>query len=308
MLNIAVTGATGFIGRALLRQLLSAGHNVRALARNPAALAEFDSPQLTVIKGDLANQAALESLINNATHVVHLAGQVKGRSKHVFDKVNVDGTRALLNALGTRAIPLIVTSSLAAREPGLSWYASSKAHAEDLIRETVNRRPTCIIRPPAVYGPGDTEMLPVFRFMCMTGIAPVPGSAESRLSLIFVDDLVAALVRFINRESSITGIYTLHDGRVGGYNWFDLCEIVGSVCGKRIRPRKVPAALLNTAAQLNLGSAWLTRRAPMLTPSKLRELRHRDWVCNNDGISEAIQWAPKIRLAEGLLRTSGWRD
>ena len=86
------------------------------------------------------------------------------------------------------------------------------------------------------------------------------------------------------------------------------CAIVGAACGRAIRPWEIPPAALDALARGNRALARLLRRAPMLTPEKLRELRHPDWVCDNAAISAALDWTPRTQLAEGLRLTPGWRD
>jgi nucleoside-diphosphate-sugar epimerase len=191
-------------------------------------------------------------------------------------------------------------SSLAAREPGLSWYAASKRAGEELLAQ----RPELdwlILRPPAVYGPGDKEMLPLFRAMAR-GIAPVAGAATARLSLIHVTDLVAAAAQCLQSGATRHRILTACDGKANGYDWREIADLVAAVWGRKVRLWQVPGWLLDSVARVNVLSARLTGRAPMLTPPKLRELRHNNWVVDNDAIGEATGWQPEIGLRQGLER------
>jgi len=163
------------------------------------------------------------------------------------------------------------------------------------------------LRPPAVYGPGDREMLPLFRAMAK-GFAPVPGKADSRFSMVYVDDIAALVAAWLERDTTPSGIYTLHDGREGGYDWNDVCQVVSELCRRRVRPIEIPAWLLNVPARLNTRLSSLLGYAPMLTPEKLRELRHPDWVCDNREVSELLGWRPSVTLRDGLLKTPGWRS
>ena len=306
-MKVAITGATGFIGQALLRILLEQGHTVSALARHPNALLKYASASLDTIPGDLQNTTALCKLVSDVDVVIHLAGVVRGRNQTAFDAINVAGTRALLAALDRRPTPFILCSSLAAREPQLSFYARSKAAAESLVLAEQSRRPTMILRPCAVYGPGDTEMMPVFRFMRLSGWAPVPGRTSARLSLIYVDDVCRAISSLLDHTDRASGTYEIHDGRVGGYDWQDLAQLVGAACGKRIKPVAIPAPILDSLAFINEKTTMVTRTAPMLTRAKLRELRHPDWVVTtHERLTDACGWSPRTRLAEGLLSTAEW--
>ncbi len=232
--------------------------------------------------------------------VIHVAGAVRGASPREFDHINVTGTANVLAAVAAQANPprLLLLSSLAAREPGLSWYAASKRAAEGLLLQ----RPDLdwvILRPPAVYGPGDREMLSVFRAMAR-GIAPVPGDAGARISLLHVADLVAACLACLETAAVRGQTLTPCDGRAGGYDWREMADLAAAVWGRRVRLWQVPRWLLDGAAWINVKSARLTGRAPMLTPPKLRELRHRDWVADNSAITRVTGWRPEIDLRRGL--------
>ncbi len=273
---------------------------MRILARSPARAQHLIHQGASLITGDLDDAVALQQLVAASAAVIHVAGAVRGASRPDFDHINVTGTANVLAAVAAQASPprLLLLSSLAAREPGLSWYAASKRAAEDLLAQ----RPDLdwvILRPPAVYGPGDREMRPVFRTMAR-GIAPVPGDAGARISLLHVRDLVAACLACLETAATRGQTLTPCDGRVGGYDWRDMADLAARVWGRRVRLWQVPRWLLDSAAWINLGSARLTGRAPMLTPPKLRELRHRDWVADNTAISRVTGWRPEIDLRQGL--------
>ncbi len=232
--------------------------------------------------------------------VIHAAGAVRGSSRESFDRINVAGTAHVVSALQSRHPPprLLLLSSLAAREPGLSWYAASKRAAEALL-EAQPALDWLILRPPAVYGPGDREMLPLFQAMSR-GIATVPGDASARTSLVHIDDLVEAIIACLQSEGTRHQTLTLCDGKGGGYDWREMADLAGEVWGRRVRLWQVPRWLLDCAAWVNVRSARLTGRAPMLTPPKLRELRHTDWVVDNRMITQLTGWNPGIGLRQGL--------
>ncbi len=309
-MRIAITGATGFIGRRICSLLQSPQYRVRALVRDAAAARRLLAPGVEIVPGDLAAPEALRALVCDADAVLHLAGAVRGATRADFDAANVDGSAALLAAMDAAAprARLLFFSSLAAREPALSHYAGSKRRAEQLLRSRAAARPVTILRPPAVYGPGDREMLPVFRFMARTGRAPCAGRAADRLSLIFVDDLARAAQAWLDAPVAPTATWSLHDGRAGGYDWTAMCTIVGAACGREIRAWEIPRVPLDLIARGNRALGKLLGRAPMLTPEKLRELRHPDWVCDNTAITAALDWTPRTELAEGLRQTPGWHD
>lgn len=297
---VAITGATGFIGTHLCRILLERGYDVRILARNPAAAQPLIEQGVTLVAGDLQNSDALNQLVAGTTTVIHAAGAVRGASQQAFDEVNVAGTAALITAVNSLTSPprLLLLSSLAAREPHLSWYAQSKRKAERRLQQETSLD-WVILRPPAVYGPGDQEMLPIFQWMAR-GILPLPGAPSARVSLIHVEDLATAIIACMGSATAHQQTLYACDGKPDGYSWLELADIASSLWSRRIRLWQVPAWLLNTVARVNMRLCAITGNAPMLTPPKLRELRHHDWVVDNTAVTGSTGWQPKIDLRHGL--------
>lgn len=273
---------------------------MRALVRNPQAAQHLARSGVVLVKGDLDDDAALAELVAGAGAVVHGAGAVRGACQADFDAVNVRGTSNLLRAVAANApqARFLLLSSLTAREPQLSWYGQSKADSEKLLA-AYPALDWVVLRPPAVYGPGDREMLPVFRAMAR-GLATVPGSPEARASLIHVSDLVEGILACLRSRDCREQTLYLHDGKAGGYDWREMAAIAGQVWRRRVRLWQVPRWLLDAVARVNLALARRTGRAPMLTPAKLRELRHPDWSVDNDRISALTGWKPAIQLRQGL--------
>jgi nucleoside-diphosphate-sugar epimerase len=299
--RVAVTGATGFIGRVLCARLRADGYAVSALVRNPALAADLAASGVTLVPGDLDDGNALRALLDNCDVVIQLAGAVRGNSQQSFDHTNVRGTQNLLEALATRQeLPaLLLVSSLAAREPGLSWYSRSKYQAEQCLHDGPADLDWAIIRPPAVYGPGDKEMLPVFLWMAR-GIAPVPGDPAARVSLIHVEDLASAIIACLRLPRLQQQTFTLDDGKPDGYDWAEMAAIAEDVWQRKVRLVRLPGPLLDMLARANLALSRVLGYAPMLTPGKLRELRHPNWVVDNAEITAATGWRPKVRLSQGL--------
>ena len=304
---IAITGATGFIGQAICRQLLSEEYIVRVLVRRPqdATLEMFDGAE--VVPGNLGNQNSLSRLVDGANAVIHCAGKVRGATQAQFDRVNVDGTRNLLRAIkATRSGPrLLLISSLAAREPQLSFYAASKHCAEELLESDGHDVAWTILRPPAVYGPGDREMLPIFRLMAR-GIAITPGPPAARFSLLYVNDLSGAVIAWLRMDAPQRQTFEIDDGRTTGYDWHDVRDIVEELCGRKIRVIRAAEWLLDLPAWINSRIGAVFGTSPMLTTQKLRELRHQDWVSDNSAFRQAANWQPKISLSAGLRTTPNW--
>ncbi len=304
---VALTGATGFIGQAICRLLHGSGWRVRALVRSKARMHMLQGIVDEWVPGDLGDRDALNRLCTNAVAVVHCAGVVRGADAQAFDRVNVDGVRNLVSIMSSHTQParLLCLSSITAREPGLSFYAASKYKGEQVLEQQAGALDWIALRPPAVYGPGDREMLPLFRLMAK-GIAPVFGERDARFSMLHVEDIAGLVGCWVQCGTVAKGIYSLHDGKQNGYNWDDVTTIVSSLCRRPVRAISIPPFMLSVPAWINCVLARRLGYAPMLTPEKLRELRHPDWVCDNDAIQKVLDWQPELQLEEGLKKTPGW--
>lgn len=276
------------------------GFRLRALARSPQQADYLAAQGVQLVAGDLHRPEALRQLVNDCAGVIHAAGAVRGASQADFDHINVDGSANLLAAVNAHAptARLLMLSSLAAREPRLSWYAASKRGGE-LLLEKEPQLDWVILRPPAVYGPGDREMLPVFQWMSR-GVALVPGDPTARISLIHVSDLVVAISSCLRSPACRHQTLSLCDGKPDGYDWGEMAAIAGAVWGRKVRLWRVPPWLLDSVARVNILGARITGAAPMLTPAKLRELRHPDWVVDNACITANTDWEPRTDLRLGL--------
>jgi nucleoside-diphosphate-sugar epimerase len=302
--TIALTGATGFIGAALARRLAATGRKIQALIR-PASIHKRPAEHaIRWIEGDLEDMASLRRLVEGVDTVIHCAGTVRGATREQFNRVNAEGLSRMVHAtVNQHPTPrFLLLSSLAAREPHLSNYAASKRQGETVLAKNSDQLSWTIYRPCAVYGPGDREMLPVFRWMAK-GIAPVLGDGSSRFSLLYVNDLVEAVVQWLDCNCCQSGTYELHDGHPGGYSWHDVIDTVRQLRAKYIVRLKIPLVLVRLAAALNLFAAKTFGYAPMLTPGKVRELYHADWICDNKALHAAIEWSPRTLLPEGLQQT-----
>lgn len=300
---VAVTGATGFIGKALCQRLVDGGDTVRALIRDPKKASQLP-PGITSYRGDITDRSSLAGLVNGADAVVHCAGNVRGATQAQFDTVNVDGVRHLIDTLKSMqtAPKLLCLSSMAAREPALSFYATSKLRGEQLLVAEAQSLEWAVLRPPAVYGPGDKELLPLFKLM-LRGYALVPGSRQARFSMIYIDDLTHAISTWIDSQQAMTGIFSLEDGTEGGYDWPTVAETLSQLSGRPVRVLQIPSPMLDCIAWINRTAARVLGYAPMLTPEKLRELRHEDWVCNSQALHAALGWKARTTLQSGLQST-----
>lgn len=306
---IAITGVTGFIGSAVAKKLTAAGWWVRGLARSSSqALMRLSTlDKLEIVEGSLEDSSSLRQLVRGSRFVIHCAGAVRGAHAKHFNRVNADGVTSLVRVTREMAEKpsFLLLSSLAAREPQLSAYAASKREGERRLSMAAGDLPWVALRPPAVYGPGDREMLPLFRLM-EKGVALLVGERQARFSMLYIDDLAAAIQSFLEEPEWSQTIYELHDGCPGGYSWDEVVLLFSRLRAKKLIKLHLPLPLLSSLAKINQALSRLTGKQPMLTPGKIRELHHPDWVCDNQAITEKIGWQPKVSLAEGLQRTMKW--
>ncbi|QDH35591.1 NAD(P)-dependent oxidoreductase [Porphyrobacter sp. YT40] len=295
---LAITGATGFVGSAVLAETLAQGHEVRALARREQA------PQAGVewVRGDLADTAALAALVAGADAVVHVAGLTNTPDPAEFETANVTGTANVLHAMRGAAVKrLVFVSSLAAREPKLSAYGASKARAETLVEASGLDWTT--VRPPAVYGPRDVDMLDLFR-AAKWGVVPLPPGGAT--SIIHSDDLARLLVALAAGNAAPTKkkVYEPDDGREGGWSHQELAQAIGRAMGKKsVFAPHLPRAVLDIAAAADR----LARgdRAK-LTPDRVGYMAHPNWVARFDRKPPPGLWQPQIAGDEGLKATAEW--
>lgn len=241
----------------------------------------------------------LAAALSGADAVVYAAGTVRGRGLADFLPGNVQGVAAVAGVLAdtASASPLVMLSSLAASEPQLSDYARSKRLGERVLEDAPPGVVWTILRPTAVYGPGDRELTPLFALM-RRGLLPCLAGPQQRLSFIQVDDLARAVVAAIDHSTAVARqTYALDDGTPGGY---DRAALAASLRpGGRALTLRVPHAVLAAVARINLRWSHWMRRAPMLTPGKVAELTHDRWVGDNRTFTAATGWTPQFDLAAG---------
>ncbi|HMA10265.1 MAG TPA: SDR family NAD(P)-dependent oxidoreductase [Steroidobacteraceae bacterium] len=301
---VAVTGATGFVGRHLVAALARAGWRVRLLMRRDPVVPEWRGVEPQIIAGDLRDPAALEALVEGVDHVVHVAGLIKAARREAFFAVNVTGSLALAQAMVRRApaAGLLHVSTIAAREPQLSDYAASKRAGEDAVRRVLGARAT-VIRPPAVYGPGDPESLAFFK-LARGSRVPLAGPPAARAALIHVADLVSLMTAML--DSPDGGVWSAADAHPEGYTWREVLAAAAAAVGNPdAKLFQAPMALLRTIA-LAGDVGKLFGSASMLNSLKLRELRHPDWSVPAAQWARPAGWSPRFDLAAGFADAVAW--
>jgi len=304
---VAITGATGFLGRYIVRAFAGSGWRVRILARQPIDHPQLAGLQLEVVLGDLSNREALRTLVDGADVIVHAAGLIKARTPAAFEAVNVGGTANLAGAIEERGAiaRVLLVSSMAAREPELSTYARTKRAAEQLLTAVLNRRcQLTIVRPCAIYGPWDRETLAIFRAV-QYHIFLRPRVAHGRIAVIHATDAAAAIA-ILCEQSSCHSLFELTDERTPGYSWDEIVGAAETAMNSKALVIPLPGPAVRAAAAVSLAAAKLLRRTPMFTPEKAREILHADWGSKAESQPPRNLWRPKIGLAQGFGDTVSW--
>lgn len=292
---LAITGGTGFVGSHLLDLAIAAGHQVKALTRReqpPREGAEW-------VSGDLDSRPALEALVDSADAVIHVAGVISAPSAEAFDHGNAGGTLAMLAAATAGGLRRFVhVSSLAAREPKLSLYGGSKARAEELVHRS--GLDWAVVRPPAVYGPGDRETLELFR-MARLGLMLMP--PKGRVSLIHVDDLARLLLALAAPGAPSTILVEPDDGKPGGWTHREFARALGRSVGTKPAIISSPGMLLRLAARAD---QLFRGEKARLTVDRAAYFSHRNWVVEPRRACPLELWRPSIDTATGLQDTADW--
>ncbi len=298
-MKLAITGATGFVGQAVLDQVESEFHIARALTRQPQEARRGVQWE----PGTLSDKDSLEKLVAGAQAVIHIAGLTNTPDLAQFEIANVEGTQNVLEAAVNASVKrFIFVSSLSAREPKLSSYGASKAAAEELVQ--ASGLDWTIVRPPAVYGPRDNDMLDLFK-AAEFGVVPLPPKGAT--SIIHVDDLARLLIALCEAGGDTKRkVYEPDDGREGGWSHKELGQAIGEATGRGTTlSLNLPSDVLRLAAAAD---KWLRGDKAKLTADRVGYMLHPNWVVRSSHkVPESI-WQPRISGEEGLKQTAEWYE
>lgn len=292
--TLAVTGGTGFVGQHLLKMAIARGYDVRALTRG------WKPPEDRIhwVNGALDRRDSLLKLVDGADAVIHIAGLISG-SRQAFEAVNVTGTAAVIDAARVAGVRRFVhISSLAARESGLSDYGWSKARSERLVM--ASGLDWTIIRPPAVYGPGDRETLELFKWARRGFVALPP---KGHFSIIHVEDLCRLILAVIDEPETHAETYEPDDGTASGWHHRHFARTLGRAFGKRPATLHLPRPILHFFSQVD---RLLRRDKAKLTADRVRYFCHPDWVVTAERRPPEALWRPEIGTPGGLRATADW--
>lgn len=271
------------------------------------------------VEADLFHRPSLVNALNGTEFLVHIAGVTRGKRRRDFYRGNVETTLNLLNAAEQYGSikQFCFLSSLTATGPSrngtpvaeetpcrpITPYGHSKLEAEQACRQFQHRVPVVIVRPPAVYGPRDRDILHMFRWIKF-GIMPLMGPREKTLSLIYVSDLARALVRVLTSPMATGKTYFAADRSV--YKYSDLVSFAASLMGKTTRSVFLPKALMYSVAAATQTVSWILPKPSVVNIDKVRDLITPHWVCSAEKIKRELGFQTTLYAEEGLSLTLEW--
>jgi len=293
---IAVTGATGFVGRHVAAVLAGRGHRVRALARRPARARHRLGPAAELVPGHLSDGAALAALVRGADAVIHLVGIIVEAGSATFHEVHVEGTRRALAAARDAAVRRFVhMSAVGARDqPGATRYHRTKWQAEELVR--ASELSHAIFRPSIISGPESAPIQAIARLHRWSPVVPVFGDGRFPTQPVWIEDVALAFARAAE-DAAIVGAFELGGPAVVTYE--ELLLAIGRASG---HPRPLVHLPLGLARAVAAAFDLLGPAAP-LTSDQLQMLVEGSATPAN--AIETVFGIRPLTFETGLLRYLG---
>lgn len=317
--TLLVTGATGFVGSHVVEAAASFGFQMRALVRRPSAAEKLEKAGFECVLGSLEDAHKLAEAVDGVTAVLHLAAVTKARTPQEYERANVAGTQAVIDAMLSAAPTpsrLIYLSSLAAVGPPvdgrpvtrtdtprpLTTYGRTKLAGEKVCETASDRIQTVILRAPAVYGPRDRDVYEFFR-MADRGIVPLPRTATGRLQMVHARDLARALL-LAATSSAANGVYHVAEAR--SYGWEEMAHMVGAAVGRKVRVLRIPGPVIVAAAMTTETIAGLVGKSTIFNREKADELLVPGWLCETELARRDFGFEAHIPLQQGFNETANW--
>ncbi len=316
--TVLVTGANGFIGARLCRQLAADGYAIRILCRKTSDLSLLKDIQYTKSIGDITNPESLIPAVIGVDYIIHSAGLIKAKNQAAYFRVNQTGTANLLNAVKNNNLGLekfVLISSVAAAGPAdqiprketdrcqpLTTYGRSKLAGEDAARPFFDLIPITILRPPAVYGPGDKAILTLFD-LANKGFKPYMAGGNNRIQMVYVDDLCRAIQIGMESDKSRGQTYFIADSQA--YSVRELLNIMGQLLGKKGIGIYIPLWLLRIIALLSEGFFRMIGQTPLFSREKVRELT-ANWLLDVSHARDQIGFETEFDFISGATEAIAW--
>jgi len=312
-----VTGGSGFIGSHLVERLLKNEYEVSCLIRKTSNLRWLEGFNIRLIEGDCIDKGSLNNLCD-FDYIFHLSGLTKSNRSEEFYTVNTKATENIMEVIArnNRGIKRFVyLSSLSAFGPNLqntlpnedcnphpvSDYGNSKLMGENTVLRYKDILPISILRPTVVYGPRDKEMFLFFKLINM-GLFFWWG--KSHISLVYIDDLIDAIMLAAEREEAVGETFFISDGAV--YSNEEVINEIADALGVRLTKLRIPRKVLPVIGSLANGISRITKKTTMINRDKIKELMYSDWVCDISKAKSKLDFMPKVRTREGIKWTADW--
>ena len=318
--TVLITGASGFIGSHTAEEFIARGFHVRCLLRpSRTHLRWLEGLPVEAVRADLSIASQLARHLQGVDFVVHVAGLTKARTRREYFAGNVSPTRALLEAARTAGSvrKFVFLSSLTAVGPSatgeplteeapcrpITTYGRSKLEAEQQVRHHAGTMPYVILRPPAVFGPRDPDILELFKWV-KHGIRPVIGFSNKTISLVYAPELARAIAEATISTSADGRTYFVSDPAI--FTLSSLLEYLATLGRRRTVSIRFPRGLIYSMAGISQFFSAVSGRASVLNIEKARDILQKHWVCDPDRIRREIGYAPRISVYEALQQTYDW--
>jgi len=322
-MRILVTGSTGFIGAALVRELVAKGYEVVCLYRNPEKIRKFPDAGVEAVRGDILDPASLAGACRGCERLFHLAAftGVWSRNREMVRKLNAEGTRNVLEAAlnaGIRDIVLTSTAGVTGPSSGtpvteetvrsvpfFTPYEETKAEAEkiaaDYVKKGLNIR---IVNPTRLYGPGElnagNSVTRIVKLYIEGKWRFITGDGNSTGNYVFIDDAVEGHI--LAMEKGKPGERYLLGGENISYNGF--FNLLAEITGIRRKLIRLPVSAVLAAAGLSVAAAYITGTEPFITPGHVRRLNY-NWIVSSEKAVRELGYSI-TPLREGLVKTVEW--
>lgn len=320
MRKILVTGANGFIGSHICETLQTAGFDVRALVRQTSDLTNIRHLDLDLAFGDLNEPDSLSAAIEGADAIINNAGVTKSLDNAHFDRVNAAGTENILKAAEKSHQDIkkfIQISSTAASGPApsdtpvdedypprpLTAYGKSKLAGEKAVLAYSDRFPVTVLRPSAVYGPRDKEMLSFFKAVNFR-LKPTFGTGECYINFTYVKDLAQAVAKVLTTDLPSGGVYFVAEKR--SYSYSEAGDMISEVLGIKGLDIHVPVTILRLAGKISEMAAKLRNKASIFSADKALEISQKYWLVDTSRIENDLGFVSPTSLREGVVETVDW--
>ncbi|MFM7200642.1 MAG: NAD-dependent epimerase/dehydratase family protein [Myxococcota bacterium] len=315
-----VTGGTGFVGSHLVDRLLAQGYEVRCIVRPTSNLQWLVDPRIELFFSGLLEPEKLKAALKDVDVVFHVAGSLIEKDWDGFYAANVKPVHLLLDAAvkvgGLKRFVLVSSTGAAGPsfdgaplretdpEHPVSAYGRSKLEGEKVAKAYFGRLPIAIVRPSAVYGPRDPNLLRVFK-QVRGGITPLLGADEHYISLVHAEELADGIILAGERPEAIGQTFTLSSERP--YTRTEILDTVGDVVGKRsLRPVLPKGPALAVAKAYANFITKVLKRQTLLDAERLETVGQRYWSFDVSKAMQQLGYRQKYPLMDGMRQTYQW--